>query len=588
MSHVCDGRDPGSVACVASARRRDELRAAMTIDDRLDDIKRAQIWQRLDELLIVPVPPRRARPLIAIAGVAAIAAAAAAMIAMFARPARDDRREAARQTWSVPPHATLTTALGPHAHAALTGGSRLEIVGTPGDATAVRLDRGTLLADFEGGPGRSLRVEAGGAVIEIVGTLFAIEAGPARACVSVAHGEVRVTTARAVGVVRGGETACTDDLRPRPVSSDTLDALRRHESAIAAGAPVALPRAPVVLAAEAPVAGAAAAPLPAAHGPFTPAAGAIVAGTPAPAPAAPVVPTPAVVAPGPAARVAPVVAARAPAAPVAPAAAPAPAAPVAPAPAAPVARTSPRAAPVVIADRARPRLAAPVTATASSRAPAATSRPLPPQPASVVRPSPSVRAPVPEAPAPPASPLPATSPVPARVSPPPAATPPPTAPSPSAEEMYRVAETALGAHDLAAADRALARLIDEHPKASLVDQALYERARIAYRRHAWAQAQRHLDRLATLARSPLTEAGAYLACRVAVEAHDDTAAQCLASYRRSYPSSPHDLDVLGLLVAAQHRAGGCRRAAPQIDELARRYAAETLAKAWRARCPESP
>jgi hypothetical protein len=49
--------------------------------------------------------------------------------------------------------------------------------------------------------------------------------------------------------------------------------------------------------------------------------------------------------------------------------------------------------------------------------------------------------------------------------------------------------------------------------------------------------------------------------------------------------SPHDLDVLGLLVARAFHAGGCTRAAPLVDELARLYQATTLARGWRTRCP---
>lgn len=123
------------------------------------------------------------------------------------------------------------------------------------------------------------------------------------------------------------------------------------------------------------------------------------------------------------------------------------------------------------------------------------------------------------------------------------------------------------------------------PSSSLVDQALYERARIAYDRHAYADAQRHLARLATLPTSPLLEPGAYLGCRVAIAANAPTADACLTGYRATYPHSPHDLDVLGLLVDRAFRTGGCTRAAPLVDELSRLYQATTLARGWRERCP---
>ena len=153
--------------------------------------------------------------------------------------------------------------------------------------------------------------------------------------------------------------------------------------------------------------------------------------------------------------------------------------------------------------------------------------------------------------------------------------------------MYRNAEAALGTHDLAAADRALARLVADFADSPLVDQATYERARIAYQRHAWSDARRQLEKLAQNHASPLAEPGAYLACRIDVETHDDGAAHCLTDFRKTYPSSPHDLDVLGTLVDLAYRDGGCARATPAIDELARRHPTAPLVKAWRARC-EAP
>ncbi|MEO8552598.1 MAG: hypothetical protein ABI678_21625 [Kofleriaceae bacterium] len=150
--------------------------------------------------------------------------------------------------------------------------------------------------------------------------------------------------------------------------------------------------------------------------------------------------------------------------------------------------------------------------------------------------------------------------------------------------LYREAEAAIAKHELAAADRALAKLVEAMPTSPLLDQALYERARIAYQRHAWEDARRNLDRLATLT-SPLLEPGAYLACKVALAAGDARADACLAGYRASYPHSPHDLDVLAHLVDRAYRAGGCVRAAPFVDELARLYQATSVAHGWRAQCP---
>ena len=155
----------------------------------------------------------------------------------------------------------------------------------------------------------------------------------------------------------------------------------------------------------------------------------------------------------------------------------------------------------------------------------------------------------------------------------------------SADDLYRAAEAALAARDHVAADRALGRLVAEYPGSALVDQAHYERARIAYHHRAWATARRHLDRLAAMPSTPLAEPGQYLACRIAVEARDGEAEGCLVDYRKAHPRSPHDLDVLGLLVRLSHASGGCGRAAMAIDELVRMHPRSDLAGAWRARCP---
>ena len=90
----------------------------------------------------------------------------------------------------------------------------------------------------------------------------------------------------------------------------------------------------------------------------------------------------------------------------------------------------------------------------------------------------------------------------------------------TADGLYSTAEAALATGDLAAADRALGRLLVAFPGSPLADQALYERARIAYQQRAWATARRHLDKLAALPRSTLAEPGNYLACRIAVETRD--------------------------------------------------------------------
>jgi hypothetical protein len=155
----------------------------------------------------------------------------------------------------------------------------------------------------------------------------------------------------------------------------------------------------------------------------------------------------------------------------------------------------------------------------------------------------------------------------------------------SPEELYRAAEAALAARDLATADLRLAEIVNEHSTSPLVDQALYERARIAYQQRAWPVARSHLARLATIPGARFAEQGNYLRCRVAVETHESSAMACLSGFRAAFRSSPHDLDALALLVQLAHAKGGCAGAAPLVEELAETYPRTTLAATWRARCP---
>lgn len=170
--------------------------------------------------------------------------------------------------------------------------------------------------------------------------------------------------------------------------------------------------------------------------------------------------------------------------------------------------------------------------------------------------------------------------------------------APSAETLYRTAEAALARRDLDAADVALARIIVGQPTSRLLDQALYERARIAYQRHAWQDARRQLDALAAIPQTPLAEPGRYLGCRIVIESMQAdktgdpggraTGIRCLTDYRAAYPRSPHDLDVLGLLIQLVHADGGCASARSLIGELVRSHPQTALANGWRTRCPEVP
>ena len=481
---------------VGASERRDELvRVALTAGDQLDDIRRSKIWTRIEDRLDDRAPAPWRWLLAGGAGALAIAGIVMLVVARGHGPI---------DGFVAPPDATLTMTLG-HAKAALVGPAKLDVLESGDRVTRLALRHGRLVAEFAGGQGRSLRIDAPGATIEIVGTLFAVDVHASGTCVSVAHGRVRMTTFTQVIFVEGGHEACTDAPAPHAIATEVRDALAHHEAALALAKPAPAP----ALVAE---------------------------------PAAPIAPPTMNERPGPGPGPG-----RGPAS--GPARGPGPG-------------PDPRPRPGV----------------GPSRAPA----PEPPPHLAIV----DAPVPVPaETPALAAAPT--TTPQPAFGDPPPPSTANPTpAPSPpTAAELYHAAELALANHDTAAADRGLAKIVDDIPVSPLVDQALYERARIAYDRRAYADARRHLSRLAGIPTSPLREPGAYLDCRVAIASNDSTADACLASYRATYPHSPHDLDVLGLLVDRAFRAGGCARAAPLVDELTRLYQATTLARGWRERCP---
>lgn len=570
MRHTCDGRDLACAGCVAMAKRHEVVRAALTADDQLDDITRAQIWSRIEARIAQPsAPPVRWRARIAMATALAASVAIAVAVLRGGRGGEAGVFVAPRET-------TLSLRLGP-AHASLVGPARLDVVDATPSATSVRLLDGTLLAEFEGGHGRHLRISAPGATIEIVGTLFAVTAHAGTTCVSVAHGTVRMTTATRTLTITGGQRGCSDNRPPDALEPAMREALTRHAATITADVGPAMGTQAIEV-------------------------GQPVATPPAVEPAVPA----SVVTEPPAVEAAAVESAVAPAV-VAPAV-------VAPAVVAPAAVASAVVAPAAVAAAVvAPPVRAPAVIAPAVRAPAVVQRPpvvrrteQPPAPPrrviAVASPVPASAEPVTTPPvaappvvAPPVAPPPVTPPpltpppvVPPAATPPVATPPAATPPAVTASALYRDAEAALAARDLPVADRHLAALLAQFPDSPLVDQALYERARIAYRRHAWADAQRQLDRLSVLQSSPLAEPGAYLSCRIAFEATDEGATSCLTAYRTRYPRSPHDADVLGMLAELAFRAGGCVGARAGITELTRLYPDTARTQGWHHRCPESP
>lgn len=269
--------------------RSDALRTIFTADDRFDDVRRMRIWGRLAQRLPATSAAPRRWPWLVAAG----ALVAAAVVAFLVHRPADGALHV------VPANGVLAMPLGPATRAALVGPGELLVV-EAGERTAVELRGGTLYGEFTHAPGRSLRIETNGAVIEVVGTLFSVTATVQTTCVAVAHGRVKFTSRGATTYVEGGQQACagraTAPSPAHPLDTSTRDALARFDRTWfatselpAAVAPAPASRVAIETPAAAPmVAPAAAAPMvapaaaPTAGPTVAPAAGPTVAPTAAP------------------------------------------------------------------------------------------------------------------------------------------------------------------------------------------------------------------------------------------------------------------------------------------------------------------
>jgi FecR protein len=536
---------------------RSNLQIAMTLDENLDDIKRARIWSELEDRIALdtstpraPAAPAASRRSL-LAGGFAFAFAAAAVLAFTLWPRTSKVAiDVASDALTVPADATVSAQLGPHTRASVVGPARLALRRT-GDATVVALERGTLLADFAGGSNRTLQIDAPGATIEIVGTLFSVEVSSGSTCTSVAHGRVKVTSTASSSVmfVGGGERYCVGAVvRPaiEPIVPAVREALERHEATITAQAEMPLqaqmsPSPSPSASARDDVDGA------------TPPAGAVdVAPGTASADVDVSPPRPRVKSASPAGSSS------------------------SNRPAPPTASSSSHRAASPTASTSSNRTASTSTPTASTSSNRATPPTVTTSPPAAPPESTSTSA-TPSAAAPPTTP---TSAVPAPPNPAPQSKPM------SAADLYATADTALAARDAAAADRALATLVTTYPDSPLVEQALFDRARIAHQRKQWPAARQHLARLTG---GLLAEPSHWLRCRIEIDARENGAARtCLIEYRSAFTRSPHDLDALALLARLAHATGGCRGAAAAVDELVAKYPRTTLAASWRARCANQP
>lgn len=179
------------------------------------------------------------------------------------------------------------------------------------------------------------------------------------------------------------------------------------------------------------------------------------------------------------------------------------------------------------------------------------------------------------------SPLPAPQ-RPEPVKPPPTAIPePPAAPKPkpvlkprikpSAESLYQAAEAALGQRDPERARTLLAKLVKTFPRARQAQMALYELARLSYDQGRLSEASDHLEELLSQTTDRgLHESALYLRCRLQVE-QKKPAIGCLEAFRRKFPVSVRDEEMLTVLIRSVESTQGCKATLPLLEEHARRY-----------------
>jgi hypothetical protein len=160
-------------------------------------------------------------------------------------------------------------------------------------------------------------------------------------------------------------------------------------------------------------------------------------------------------------------------------------------------------------------------------------------------------------------------------------------PAPDAE-LYRQAEKAMRYGDVALADALLARLVVDHPRSELIDEALFERARLAYQRGAWTAARNSLDQLLDGGKTPLREPARFLVCRIAVRTADRDAGRCLDDLRRTTPDTRLAIEALELRIDVAAGDGGCAAVRALLAELAAAAPSRPSVASWRRRCPQEP
>ncbi len=145
-------------------------------------------------------------------------------------------------------------------------------------------------------------------------------------------------------------------------------------------------------------------------------------------------------------------------------------------------------------------------------------------------------------------------------------------PAVSAESLYLVSEELIASGDLGEGTAMLLRLIHDFPLDRRADTARYDLARVAHRRGHLLRAESLLRQILKSRREPLViEPAHYLLCRIQFERTTDKAGECATTFRRSYPDSAHDAELLAFMAVWTHQRQGCRPAVPMYEEYLREH-----------------
>ena len=136
--------------------------------------------------------------------------------------------------------------------------------------------------------------------------------------------------------------------------------------------------------------------------------------------------------------------------------------------------------------------------------------------------------------------------------------------------MYLRAEAALGAGSKQSAATIMELLVERFPDSPQAASAMYDLAGIATSAGDAKAAQSWLARVPT--GSSLREPALYRSCRISVDGGDPAAAKtCLLQFRRDFPASAHDAEVLAWLTGAAEHVGDCVAAKHFGEEYLRLY-----------------